>query len=124
MGAIKFDGTINIPTIGSFITTIVAAVIFVMGIKGDVKVHASDLATLKQEVGELRRIQLRVASRQDLQEKAVEETAQKITKVARVAETNKVQITKNTAVIKKLPELVVATVEAQPVTVVPPPEPK
>lgn len=122
MPALKFDGTINIPTIGSFIGTIVTAVVFIMSIKGDVKVHSAELTQLKQEVGELRRIQMRVAVRQDEQEGVVKATAEKVTHVAKVAETNKVQIAKNTAVVKKLPELLAPlAVEVQPIVSAAPP---
>jgi hypothetical protein len=106
MAAIKFDGTLNIPTLVSIIVGLVTGVTFIVGIRGDVKTHTAQIAELTQQVGELRRIQMHVSSRQDNQEKAVSETGKKINSIVKVAKSNKIQIDKNTAFIKKLPEVV------------------
>jgi hypothetical protein len=106
MAAIKFDGTLNIPTLVSIIVGLVTGVTFIVGIRGDVKTHNVQIAELTQQVGELRRIQMHVSSRQDNQEKAVSENVKKINNIVKASKINKIQIDKNTTFIKKLPEVV------------------
>lgn len=95
MPKITFDSTINIPTVGSFIAGIVSIVVFIMGLKADIKVHTSELSFLKQEVGELRRIQLKLSVKVDTQETVSQQTAE-------LAETSKRIVDKNTKVLKKI----------------------
>jgi hypothetical protein len=78
MAAIKFDGTLNIPTLVSIIAGLITGVTFIVSTRGDVKTHSAQIAELTQQVGELRRIQMHVSSRQDNQEKAVLETDKKL----------------------------------------------
>jgi hypothetical protein len=106
MASIKFDGTLNIPTLVSIIVGLITGVTFIVGIRGDVKTHSVQIAELTQQVGELRRIQMHVSSRQDIQEKAVSETDKKINTITKIAKINKIQTDKNTKSIKELPELV------------------
>jgi hypothetical protein len=106
MASIKFDGTLNIPTLVSIIVGLITGVTFIVGIRGDVKTHSAQIAELTQQVGELRRIQMHVSSRQDNQEKAVLETDKKISNIVKASKINKIQTDKNTKSIKELPELV------------------
>ena len=107
MPNIKFDGTLNIPTLVSVIGGLVTGVAFIVSTRGDVKTHSAQIAELTQQVGELRRIQMHVVSKQNTQEKAVAQTEQKVANIVKVTESNKTQIDKNTKFIKKLPELVI-----------------
>lgn len=124
MAALKFDGTINIPTIGSFIGSVIAAVVFIMAIKSDVKVHSAELSMLKQEVGELRRLQLYVSSRQEEQDTEVKATKQKVAHVEKLAAGSKKTAL---ALTKAVPKIVATEVSNQLPPIVaaaPPPESK
>jgi hypothetical protein len=107
MANIKFDGTLNIPTLITIFGGIVTALGVFFSVRGDVKTHTAQIAQMNVEIGELRNLAMNyraaAAARADRQDKAVQE-------VAKVAEANKQDLVKSKAVIKKLPELVAAQV--------------
>jgi hypothetical protein len=103
MATVKFDGTLNIPTLLTIFGGIVTALGVLFSVRGDVKTHTVQINQMNIEIGELRKIAMTANRRVDSQEKAVQQ-------VTKTAEANKIQITKNTSIVKKIPDIVAAQV--------------
>ena len=59
MASIKFDGTLNIPTLLSLIASIVGVVVYIGNVKTEAEVNKSEIKMIKQELAELRQLHMK-----------------------------------------------------------------
>lgn len=83
MPKITFDATINIPTVLSILTAIVSVVVFVMSMKGDIKALKAQISINTQEIGELRRAQLQIATASQEHDTEIKTNAARVKQVTK-----------------------------------------
>ena len=100
MPKVSIDTSLNIPTLMSIMGGALAAVVFIVSLRGDVRTHSAQITQLTQELGEIRRLHLQVASKVQMQEQSIQDV--------------KLVANNNTKQLKSLPDTVVTKVFAHP----------